>query len=138
MINDQVILLTYMQAQSDITDITTTARIHAARDMPPTGYTPDDGSAIVFKRRGLLAMDERGQAYSGSYQVKCYGRGGNDNQQRLNAEALYRGLHDAMQFGQNYDILGIQQEAGPEPLEEPDTGWPYVLSFWRVQFRKTA
>ena len=137
MINDQLILRTFLAGDSAVTAMVST-RIYAGRDVPPEGWQPADGSCIVFKRRGERDLDERGQVISASYQVKAYGTGCNYNQQVLNCESLYRVLRERLNYGASYDILGIQRDGGAEILPEPDTGWPFVVSFWRVQFRKTA
>lgn len=137
MIDDHLIVRNFLATNATITTITG-SRIHAGLDTPPEGWQPADGALITFKRRGNVPLDERGAALSISYQIKMYGGGGNVSQQILSAEGLYRAVYDALNYGQSYEILSAQKEAGGEPLLEPDTGWPYVLAFFRAQMRKTS
>lgn len=137
MIDDQLIMRTFLAADGAVAAAVGT-RIYAAMDTPPVGWQPADGSCITFKRRGDGTLDEDGMVIGASYQLKCYGGGGNEAAQVLAAEGLYRLVYARLQYGFSYDILGIQREAGSEPLLEAVTGWPFTLSFWRVQFRRTA
>lgn len=137
MINDQAILRNYLAAASGVKALTG-SRIYASRNVPIEGWKPSAGACLVFKRRGDLPLDESGMAISASYQVKCYGGGGNLNQQLVSAQALYRAVYDVLNFGTSYNILGSQKEGGGDVLTEPDTDFPYVLAFFRVQLRKTA
>lgn len=138
MVNDHVLLRTFLASKSAITDLTST-RIYAGRDVPPEGWTPATGSCIVLKRRAHVGRDESGTFINVSFQFKCYGGGGNDNAQLIAAESLYRALQESLHFGTDYDVMGAQEEgSGGAPLREQDTGWPYTLAFFRVQLRKTA
>lgn len=137
MIDAQGVMLAFLEAQSAITSLTGN-RIYAGRSEPPEGYKPADGAAIVFKRRWERPIGESGVAISASFAFRFYGTGGNDNVQLLSAEALYRTVYDALNFGTNYGVLGAQIDGGPEPLTEPDTGWPVVVVFFRAQLRKTG
>ena len=136
-IDDHKILRDYLVADAGLSALVST-RIYAARDVPPEGYKPSTGSCLVFKRRGGPPTDESGQVIVNSYQFKCYGSGGNDNQQVINAEAVYRALYDALHFQSTYDILGAEEESRGSSLPETDTGWMFVLAFFRVRMRKTA
>ncbi len=137
MIDAQGVMLAFLEGQSSITTLTG-SRIYAGRSEPPEGYTPADGAAIVFKRRQDRPIGERGVAISSSFAFRFYGTGGNYNAQLLSAEALYRATYEVLNFGTNYGVLGAQIEGGPEPLTEPDTGWPVVVAFFRAQLRKTG
>jgi len=137
MIDAQGVMLAFLEGQSGITTLTG-SRIYAGRSEPPEGYTPADGAAIVFKRRQDRPIDERGVVISSSFSFRFYGTGGNYNAQLLSAEALYRATYEVLNFGTNYGVLGAQIEGGPEPLTEPDTGWPVVVVFFRAQLRKTG
>lgn len=137
MIDAQAVMLAFLEAQSSITTLTGT-RIYAGRSEPPEGYNLAAGDAIVFKQRQSLPIGESGVAISASFAFRFYGTGGNDNAQRLRAKALADATYEALNFGTNYGVLGAQIESGPEPLTEPDTGWPVVVAFFRAQLRKTG
>jgi hypothetical protein len=100
-------------------------RIYAEANTPPAGYKLSDGGAICFKARGgrpeyvdvLLAP---------SYQFKCYGT------TELTANQLYQALYDALQNAQTYIIRGARCEVLGQTLAEPETGWPFVLTFFKV------
>lgn len=136
MIDDHAIVRTFLAANAGVTALVST-RIHAALDSPPDGWKPSTGACIVFKRRGG-GQDESGKVITASFQFKCYGAGGNLNQQTLSAEGVYRALRDALNYQPSYALLGAQEEGRATPLKEPDLEWPYTLAFFRCQLRKTS
>lgn len=137
MIDDHKILRDYLVADAPLTALVAD-RIYAAREVPVKGWKPNSGACVVFKRRGGPPTGESGQVIIVSYQFKCYGGGANDGQQTLSAEAVYRAVYDRLHFAQSYDILGAELEVGGNILPEPETGWPFVLAFFRLRLRKTA
>jgi hypothetical protein len=137
MIDDQLILRSFLATDGPIAGLVA-GRVFAARNTPPEGWNPASGACICFKRRGDGPLDESGKVIGGSYQVKCYGGGGNTNQQILSAEAVYRAVYDRLNYGTSYAVLGCQKEGGTETLLEQGTEWPFTLSFWRAQLRKTG
>lgn len=105
------------------------SRIYAGRDVPPKGYTLDDGSAITFRVRGGIGFDLEDAILTPSFQFKCYGSN------ELNAQICYRTLVDALHNGSSADVQrGIQESVG-QLLEEPSTEWPFVLVFFTVWIR---
>lgn len=140
MIDDYAILLDHLETNGPLVALAG-SRIHPALSVPPEGWKPGDGALIAFMRRGgLVPMDERGRAISVSYQFKCYGGGANLYAQKISAEGLYRALYDALAFTTSGTILGAQPEGTAGSLEEPDAdaNWPFMLAFFRVQFRKIS
>ena len=115
----------YLLAQSGVTAVTST-RIWAERDTPPTGYKPNTGGAVTFKVAGGAP------AYSGAYanvrvQFKSYGV------DEAAANSVYRALYDVLKRGGGGGIKSSTVETMGQTLEEPDTGWIFVLffaSFW--------
>lgn len=104
--------------------------IFAARDVPPPGYKPDDGAAITFRVRGGTP-DYDDATLMPSVQFKCYGAS------ELAAWTCYRTLYDTLHNGVSATIArGISEVLG-QPLEEPDTDWPFVLAFFRVLIRQS-
>lgn len=136
MIDEHSILRSYLAANATLTALTST-RIHAALDSPPDGWKPATGACLVFKRRGGR-QDESGKVITASFQFKCYGAGGNINQQTLSAESVYRALREALNYTGSYALLGAQEEGRATPLKEPGIEWPYTLAFFRCQLRKTS
>lgn len=62
-------------------------------------------------------------------QFKCYGT------DELAAWGVYRVLFDVLQNGAGAGVLHAESETMGELLEEPETKWHFVLSFWRVMVR---
>lgn len=129
-------IVNFLKLDSGVIALTTTARIYGGRSEPPAGYKPNDGSCIVFKRRGRRTIDESNVVLSNSYQFKCYGGGANEAAQRFAADALGRAVYDALVHQSNSIIFSAQPDGGADIIEEPDTKWPYELAFYRVQLKK--
>ena len=128
MIDPHAKLLTLLEADSDLVTLCG-SRIYAGRNVPPRGYTPDDGSAITFRVRGGPGFDEEDAILTPSVQFKCYGSS------EIGAMTCYRVLVDALHNGSSADVLrGIQESVG-QLLEEPGTEWPFVLTFFTVHMR---
>lgn len=115
-------------------------RVYAGRNSPAEGWNPAAGSCIAFKRRGG-GQDELGTMVSTSFQFKCYGGGGTIPEQVVAANALYRTLRDVLNYTQSYEMLGAQEEGRGSTFGTPletEGDFPYVLCFFRVQFRETT
>jgi hypothetical protein len=129
MIDVHLKILAYLESVSAVTDLAT-GGIYAARDVPPETYLLSDGSALVFRVRGG-DEDYGGAILTPSVQFKCYGA------TEADADSLYRAVNDALHgvglF--NGDILQGEREAQGQPLEEPDTRWPYVLAYYTLMIR---
>ena len=107
----------------------TDARVYAGRDVPPVGYALTDGACIALKTRGG-AIGYDGAIYTASFQVKCYA------ETEVEAMALYRALYDALDCATGRAVLHAELEGPGTPLEEPETEWPFVLSYWSVMLRE--
>lgn len=103
-------------------------RMYAGRNVPPVGYLPEQGPCVVFKTRGGRP-DYEDALLMPSVQFKCYGA------DEVTAGVVYRMLFDALQSRAGGGILHAESETLGEPLEEPETEWRFVLSFWRVMIR---
>ncbi len=110
------------------------ANIFAALDTPPEGYQPTDGPCLVFKKRGG-GQDESGRVQTVSFQFKSYQGLTAGGQINASANSGASTLWDALNYNPSYYVLGAQQEGQGADLIEPDTGWLYVLSFYRAQMR---
>lgn len=91
----------------------------------PKGYKPADGPALLFSPRGG-AVDYSSLVLNPSYQFRSYGK------TLASARELDRALFDALNDVSYCDIKSARMEAIGQPLQEPDTGWPFVLSFYRI------
>ncbi len=107
-----------------------TDRIYGGRDVPPPGYKPAHGQALVFKVRGGPGYDEEDALLVASVQFKCYGR------TEQEADALYRDLVLALHNGGNGEILHALIEGPGVSLEEPETQWPFTLCYFSVLVRQ--
>lgn len=94
-------------------------RIWYATSPPPT-YLPAQGGAVLFRRRGGDIHYSNGLAQP-SMLYECYA------DTTAHAEdvyvALVRALHDQSGPGIKQALL----EQSGQPLEDPETGWPFVL-----------
>jgi hypothetical protein len=118
----------WMVSQPGVTALTG-ARVYAGRDVPPVGYRITDGACVVSKARpGRVGYE--GALYSVSFQVKAYGA------TEAAAMALYRAMYDALEGSTSARILHVELEGPGMPMEEPETLWPFVLSYWTVMMRE--
>lgn len=107
------------------------SRIYAERDVPPSGYRPSQGGAIVFKVRGGLPDYSESQL-NPSLQFKCYGI------DEAAAGAVYRALYESLRRKANGYFKSAQVEVLGQTLREPQTEWVYVLAFWRFWMNADA
>ena len=114
----------YLLTQAGLMALTGT-RIYAEANSPPAGYKPSDGGAVCFKARGGRP-DYVDVIVTPSMQFKCYGA------TELLANLVYAALYDALHNAQTNAIRGARCEILGTTLAEPETGWPFVLTFFRV------
>ena len=105
-------------------------RIYGGRDVPPQGYKPSDGACVTFRVRGGLG-DYEDALLKPSVQVKCYG------ETEAEAGAVYRAVDRALHEGRGQYVLFGEREVLGQALEEPQTGWRYVLGFYLVAVRNS-
>ena len=104
-------------------------RIYGGRDVPPVGYKPGDGPCITFKIRGGGA-DYDDALLLPSVQFECYDL---SEQKANNAyEALYEALHNSTGANVLYGLVDVLGQT----LEEPATGWYFVLSYFTIMLRQ--
>jgi hypothetical protein len=103
-------------------------RIWGGRDVPPPGYKPADGQGICCKTRGG-GVDYSDALFFPSVQFKCYGV------DEVAAALGYRALFDVLHSGSGATLRWARCEVLGQPLREPDAGWPFVLTFFRVSIR---
>lgn len=136
MIDDLLVVRSFL-----LTDATLVAlvgqRIYAARNEPIEGWVPSTGACLAFKRRGT-GQDESGAMATSSLQFKCFGTGTSTNAQIISANAVYRALHDALNYRHSAAIMGAQLEANTGTFVDDATEWPFVLAFFRVQMRQST
>lgn len=121
----------YLLTVSAITALTTTGRIWAELTYPPTTgtrYTPTTGAAIVFKSAGggFLASNA---LLRNRWQFKFYGP------DVYAIRAVYLATMDAMHDAAGLGILSSQPEAPGTMLNDPESGWPFMLVFIETLIR---
>lgn len=121
-------ILTYLSGVSGVTALTTTDRLYAGRDIPPKGYAPNLGAALVWKVRGG-GVDYGHSHLNPSVQFKAYGL------DEVAATALDRALFDAFTRPVTGLFKAVEVEVLGQLIEEPQTGWVAVLSFYRFWFK---
>jgi hypothetical protein len=124
MIDAPDVLRDYLLSKPTLTALIGT-RLWAERIYPPTGYTPSQGGAIAFRSRGG-APDYSSALLGQSWQFKCYGAN------ELAANAVYRALFDVLHDAKGGSIHSAHLDIAGQTLEEPTTGWPYVLCFYET------
>lgn len=102
------------------------SRVYAETLTPPPGYQPSVGKALCFGRRGAVPAGENDGLMRESFQFKCYGA------TPVDAQAGFRALFDALNFGRSLYVKGAVLEGGGETLQEPDSGWNFVLAYFLV------
>jgi hypothetical protein len=123
MIDTDAEIREYLVGQASLT-VLAGQRIYASLYLPK-GYTPDDGPALLFSPRGG-AIDYSSLVLNPSYQFRSYGK------TLEKARELDRALFDALNDISYCDIKSARMEAIGQPLQEQGTGWPFVLSFYRI------
>ena len=113
-------------------------RVYTTLREAPEGWVPEDGGCIVVSGRGGGGHGESNTMLRVSLQFKCYGGGVHFNAQKTNARAIYKLLHESIVHRPTYKIMGCQAEGTAIDLEEPETGFPFVLGFFRFQLRNTG
>lgn len=103
----------------------------------PQGYKPEvNGRAITFMNRGGAADPEL-PIIRPSVQIECWAPA-LDSQ---GARELYRAVFDQLHQKNNIDlgdigyILAITEEVQGQDLDDPDTQWASVLSYYRLILR---
>jgi NADPH:quinone reductase-like Zn-dependent oxidoreductase len=132
MIDVHSAILTVLEADAPLVALVNT-RVFAGRDVPPPRTTPGGGACLTFKVRGGAGA-YRGRDYEDalivpSVQFKSYAAS------ELAAYTVYRALVDALHNGHDGTVLHAEEAGVGQPLEEPDTEWRFVLSFFDVMVR---
>lgn len=128
MIDVNARVLAYLLGVTGVTTLTTTGRLYAGRDIPPKGYHPNLGPALAWKVRG--GGVGAGQSHlNPSLQFKAYGL------DEVAATALDRALFDAFFRPVTGLFKSVEVEVLGQLIEEPQTGWIAVLSFYRFWFK---
>lgn len=102
------------------------ARVWAGTDVPAAGYKPSDGGAICLKVRGG-GPDYTDLLLDPSVQLKCYGA------TAVTARAVYAALYDALHQAKSGTIRHAWCDVLGQDLTEPETAWPFVLTFFTVR-----
>lgn len=122
------LLRDYLAANAGVSALTG-GRIYAERSYPPRGVTPSAGNLLVFKARGG-SVAYHSQQVMPSFQFKCYAG------TELAANTLYRALFEALQDMHSGVFLHGECEVLGQTLEEPETEWVFVLTYFRFAVRR--
>lgn len=127
MIDAPDILRDYLLTKTAITALVST-RIWAELTYPPTGYKPADGGAIVFKSAtgGFVGANT---IVRNRWQFKVYGP------DVYAIGAVYRVLMDVMHDVRGSGIKSSGPEAPGTMLEEPDSGWAFMLVYFETRMK---
>lgn len=135
MIDTNAVLSEYLKSTGTPLYALVGARVYCPR--LPAKYA-NAQAAVEFMRAGGTSKLEH-EEHAPRFHVKCYGGSMNDK----DADTLYRALHDRLQNAHGEDvasgtIMSAEEEVMGQPIEDPETKWPYVLSIWRVTMRPAA
>ena len=130
-IDTNSILVTYFKTQSTLTDLTTTARIYGPPGLP-ADFTIQP--AVSFFTSGGNSDLYVTELRSPSKTIKCWGS------TPVEARQVYRALYQVLQGIERVTvesniILCAEQEVEGQDLIDPDTDWPFVLTFFKVMMR---
>lgn len=125
MLDVDATLRAYLSAQAALT-IYTGQRLYASLSLPAT-YSPATGAAILFNVRGGSVGFEK--ILNPSMQFRTYAQ--TEAKARQADSALFDSLHDKKSGPMLYAML----ETYPQLLLDPETQWPYMLSFYRLLYR---
>jgi hypothetical protein len=101
-------------------------RIYPESPTPPNGYKPSIGTCLCFKARGGQPHPHTDAVLRPSVQFKLYGA------TEIDAQRAYRVLFDALRTLKTTSVMGAEAETLGTTLREPDTGWVFVLAFYRL------
>jgi len=123
MTDTDTVLRAYLATRAALTDLVG-ARLYASAELP-AGYNVSQGPALLFSTRG------GGQEYSSrvldpSYQFRAYAA------TEMLASEVNRALFDVLNDAKAPGILSARLESFPALLTEPETGWKFFLSFYRL------
>jgi hypothetical protein len=104
-------------------------RIYAETANPPAGYRPTQGVCLCFKVRGGV-VSQSDALLLPSVQFIIFGL------TEYAAQGAYRAVFDALHNGRGAVMRWAQCESLGVTLADPDTGWPFVLSFWKISISK--
>lgn len=101
-------------------------RIYAGPDLPPE-YSPANGAGILFNLRGG-SQDYTSLVLTPSVQFRTFAG------TMKAALAADRALYDVLNDVQCWPIKLARLEIPGQPLTDPESKWPFVLSFYQVSF----
>lgn len=128
MVDQDRALLDLLEASGPLV-AATSGRLWASKD-PAPGYDVADGPAVAFQVRGG-APEYPSVIFTTSYQFRVFGP--TEEVARDTARLLFDALHDK----RTATILEVVAETQPQPLSDPDSGWPFELVFYRVMLRNS-
>lgn len=102
-------------------------RIYAGMVTPPPTYELSHGPAVCFTLRGG-SPHYVGVIGTASFQVKTYGS------TSMESFELARVVFDCLQDSHYGSFRSVYCSGLPVPLSEPDSGWPFSLSFYEAAF----
>jgi hypothetical protein len=116
----------FLARVTGITDLTG-QKIYASTYVP-AGYKPGDGQALLFGVRGG-GQDYSSHVVRARLQFMAFGASAAE------CRELDRALFDGFNDVKDGDILWTRLEVPGVLLRDPETEWPYVLSFYEAMVR---
>ena len=123
MVDIDAVITEYLETQPGLT-VHTQERLYASISLPK-GYDPSNGKALLFNVRGGTP-DYSSLVLRPSMQFRSVGK------TEAEARELDRALFDALNDASYCKIKMAQLETIGQLLRFPATGWPFVLSFYRL------
>ena len=135
MIDTNAVLLEWLKTAGTGLYTLVATRVYCPR--LPVGFVNSAPALEVFRRGGNSKIEHA--EHAASFQIKCYGGSTNAGDAESVYQALYDRLHDTEgQDTTSGNIMAAYEEQMGQSLIDPETGWPFVLTFWRVTMRPKA
>ena len=128
MLDAMTVLRDYLLTQAALTALVGT-RIIRESAVPAQGWKPSDGACVCLSSRGG-AFDGSDAMQVMPVQITAWGR---DVQE---AQQIYRLVVDVLDDAHNGDLRHAYLEALGQTVRQADTGWPYVMSGFRIKVRR--
>ena len=101
-------------------------RIWGELNTPPPEYLPSQGAAITFKSRGG-PIDYTSAILTTSWHFRIFG------EDEYAARDVYLELVGVLHDHRGDGLLSALLEVQGQTLTDPDTRWPYILTFFQTQ-----
>lgn len=132
MIDPTKVLIEYLKKSATPLYTSVGTRIYCPR--LPEDFHNSEPALVLFCRSGIA--HRKVPVFTPSYQIACYG----GSPYAADAKAVYLALHDvlhevSMESTASGMLMSAHEEIMGQELIDPDTDWPYILTFYQCNMR---